>query len=48
VVVHFEGEQIACCVKSTEDSAGLHRPEQSTEPPWYVIRMPGGVGAGRP
>jgi len=25
-----------------------HRPEQSTEPPWYVIRMPGGVGGGRP
>ena len=21
---------------------------QSTEPPWYVIRMPGGVGGGRP
>jgi len=23
------------------------RPKQSTEPPWYVIRMPGGVGGGR-
>ena len=21
-------------------------PKQSTEPPWYVIRMPGGVGGG--
>ena len=21
---------------------------QSTEPPWYVIRMPGGVGGGAP
>jgi len=21
---------------------------QSTEPPWYVIRMPGGVGGGVP
>ncbi|HLA29007.1 MAG TPA: hypothetical protein VJZ49_14060, partial [Syntrophales bacterium] len=23
-------------------------PKQSTEPPWYVIRMPGGVGGEGP
>ena len=34
--------------ESKEDAPVTRKVTQSTEPPWYVIRMPGGVGGEEP